>query len=204
MGYADTGMDNAESFLFNLYRETDENRLHPGHCSAGTYGCSQKQDYHTASYGKGAEYTRKNFKEDLREIILQEKPDTIFTTSQEDVHGDHSGLFLFVREILEEEKENGFVPTLYTGLVHSKAGDDNWPRRGREDEPYTCPPGLDEGSLKWNQRVSFPLPEDMLVKDENGQNKKARALAKHKTALKEDAVEFLYTFIRPEEIFWKI
>lgn len=203
MGYADTGMENEVSFLYNLFYEKDENKVHEGHCSKETYGLKDKADFHREVYGEPGSYTRKNFKEDLRKILLMKKPDTVFTTSIEDVHGDHSGLYLFVREVLEEEKANGYQPVLYSGVAHSKAGDDNWPLRNPSIVPYTCPDGFDKGSLRWEERISFPVPESMLEADLE-KNKKAIALSKHKTALKEDAVEFLYTFIKSEELFWEI
>lgn len=203
MGYADTGMENEVSFLYNLFHEKNENKIHEGHCSKETYGLKDKVDFHREICGEPGSYTRKNFKEDLRKILLMKEPDTVFTTSVEDVHGDHSGLYLFVREVLEEEKENGYQPVLYSGVAHSKAGDDNWPERNSGIVPYTCPEGFDKGSLRWEERISFPVPDSMLETDLN-KNKKAIALSKHKTALKEDAVEFLYTFIKSEELFWEI
>lgn len=223
MGYADTGMYPTESFLYKLYQEKDENKLYFGHCSKETYGLPEKEDYHTSKYGQPAEYNRKNFKKDLQTIILEVKPDTIFTTSEEDMHGDHSGLFLFVKEILSEQTD--YQPDLYSGVVHSKAGDESWPERKTEVfryiqskygtvqclaeserekvEEFSCPTGFDEGSLKWGERISFLVPENMMYADFSN-NKKVRALEQHINALKPDAVEFLYSFITSEELFWKI
>lgn len=42
LGYADTGMPRAESFLAGLYDETDENKVHPSHCGTETYGLPEK------------------------------------------------------------------------------------------------------------------------------------------------------------------
>lgn len=203
MGYADTGMENEASFLYNLFYEKDENKIHEGHCSKETYALEDKKDFHTEFYGMPCSYTRKNFKEDLRKILSLHRPEIIFTTSEEDMHGDHSGLYLFVKEILEEEKENGYQPVLYSGVAHSKAGDDIWPERSEQIIPFSCPGHFDQGSLRWNERVSFSVPESMRHSDLS-RNKKAVALAKHKNALKDDAVEFLYSFIKSEELFWEI
>ncbi|GFI69384.1 hypothetical protein IMSAG249_01207 [Lachnospiraceae bacterium] len=203
MGYADTGMNAEESFLYSLYYEKEESRIHKGHCADVTYGMKSKQDFHSEYYGRAGEYTRKNFKEDLRTIFMLNKPDTIFTTSLEDIHGDHSGLYLFVLEVLKEEKANGYVPVLYSGVVHSKAGDHIWPERSEEMVPFSCPPDFDKGSLKWEDRVSFPVPESMRSM-ELDRNKKAEALSKHVHALKEDAMEYLYAFIKADEVFWEI
>ena len=223
MGYADTGMYPTESFIYKLYQEKDEEKIFFGHCSKETYGLPEKEDYHFLKYGEAANYTRKNFKSDLQTIILEERPDAIFTTSEEDMHGDHSGLFLFVKEILTEQED--YHPELYSGVVHSKAGDENWPERKAEVFRYiqskygigvsyaeserekveesSCPKGFDEGSLKWEERISFQVPENMLSTDFS-RNKKVQALDQHINALKPDAVEFLYSFITSEELFWKI
>ena len=223
MGYADTGMDPRESFLYKLYQEKDENKIFQGHCSEETYGLTKKPDYHFSVYGEPAKYTRKNFKNDLKEIILTYKPDTIFTTSEEDLHGDHSGLFLFVKEILTEEKE--YHPILYSSVVHSVAGDEFWPERSQEVLQYirklyqiegnnlnnksekikkfSCPSGFDSGNLKWENRISFPLDQSMATEN-FCENKKVKALEQHVNALKPDAVEYLYSFITSEEIFWEI
>lgn len=214
LGYADTGMDKKESFLHQLYDETDENRVHCSHCSNHTYALSGKKDYHTEKYGKPALYTRKHFKQDLGEVILEIRPDIIFTTAEYDMHGDHSGLLLFIKEILREQKD--YVPVLLSGVVHSNAGDENWPNRSAERkniwdyakgadrmEAFLCPKDFDEGLLKWADRISFSVPADMRALDFS-KNKKACALACHKNAIKEDAVEFLYAFIKSEELFWEI
>lgn len=203
MGYADTGMNENESFLYQLYKEADEDCVLEGHCSRETYALENKREFHFSRYGEVALYTRRNFKTDLREIILSNKPDVIFTTSEEDMHGDHSGLFFFVRDILTEERKNHFQPILYSGVVHSKAGDTIWPERTEKPERYSCPPDFNQGSLKWEDRVSFEVPEEMKQADFN-RNLKALALGKHKNALKDDAVDFLYSFMKSEEVFWKI
>lgn len=69
--------------------------------------------------------------------------------------------------------------------------------------PFSCPPDFDKGSLKWEDRVSFPVPESMRSMEPD-RNKKVEALSKHVHALKEDAVEFLYAFIKADEVFWEI
>ena len=214
LGYADTGMDETESFLHQLYDDSEGDRVHVSHCSNHTYALPDKKDYHAEKYGKPALYTRNQFKQDLKEIIMEKRPEIIFTTAEYDRHGDHSGLVLFIKEILTEEKE--YHPTLFSGVVHSNAGDENWPNRSAKRdniwdyaksmdvcEPFACPKDFDKGLLKWEERISFAVPEDMWALDFS-KNRKARALACHKNAIKEDAVEFLYSFIKREELFWEI
>lgn len=214
LGYADTGMDETESFLHQLYDDSEGDRVHVSHCSDHTYALPDKKDYHAEKYGKPALYTRNRFKQDLKEIIMEKRPEIIFTTAEYDRHGDHSGLVFFIKEILTEEKE--YHPPLFSGVVHSNAGDENWPNRSAKRdniwdyaksmdvcEPFACPKDFDKGLLKWEERISFAVPEDMQALDFSV-NRKARALACHKNAIKEDAVEFLYAFIKREELFWEI
>lgn len=204
LGYGDTGMSQEESFLNGLYEEKQAGKVHPSHCSQKTYGLEDMAEFHMQEYGVHGLYTKENCYEDIRAVIKKYNPENIFTTSGEDVHGDHSALFFLVRAVLVELEKEGYKPDLYSGLVHSKAGDENWPLRCGEIEETTCPEGLEETSeLVWEDRVSFGVPEEML-RVEWGENLKALALSKHVTALKPDAVDFLHGFLKADEVFWKM
>lgn len=203
LGYADTGMPEEESFLMKLYRESDENKIYKSSCSDKTYGLEEKSEFHMEQCGIHASYTRKHLKEDLKTMIMSYEPDCIFTTCEYDWHGDHSALFFFTKEILKEleEKEN-YHPALYCGLIHSCAGDEMWPRR--EGNYFDCPKDFDKnGVLKWEERYSFSMPVELSVQKQKD-NLKYQALLKYETALEPNAVEFLMSFIKDEEIFWKI
>lgn len=203
LGYADTGMPREESFLWNLY-QAEEDKIWKSHCSDRTYGLEEQEEFHYTVFGEHALYTRANCMADLKKVLEKYKPDNIFTTSEEDIHGDHSGLFLMVREIVRELQSGDYRPALYSGIVHSKAGDENWPMRTKEITPLDCPKDFDTfGVLKWEDRVVFEVPQDMKLLDLKC-NKKAEALSKHVTALKPDAVDFLYSFVKADEIFWRI
>lgn len=203
MGYADTGMPEKDSFLAHLYKETDGKKRYPSMCGEETYGLEEKQEYHMEKYGTHGAYCRDTFRQDLKEIILEKLPDRIYTTAGSDMHGDHSALYRFVCEILDELRgENGYEPELYTGIVHSVAGDDFWPEKNTP--LFECPEGLEEKTgLKWEDRVRIPVPEEMLFS--NGEsNMKYCALKKYETALEPNAYDFLMAFIKEEEIFWRM
>ncbi len=203
MGYADTGMPTEESFLWRLYQERNWETIIQSDCSSTTYALPEKMEYHKEKHGEHAPYTREMVMEDLKSVLFQYKPAYIFTTAKEDVHGDHAGLYLFLRDILMElKKEESYRPELFCGLVHSKAGDDVWPER--TGAAFTCPEGLDEGNeLKWEERYCFKLPEEMTQK-KGMENLKYQALLQYETALEPNAYEFLMSFMKDEEIFWKI
>lgn len=123
MGYADTGMPERESFLTHLYNEKNEQKIYPSSCARETYGLEDKVEFHMKKYGKHGDYNRITFEKDLEMLLEEKKPDVIFTTSEYDMHGDHSGLYYFVCEVLDIlNKKNGYEPKVFCGLIHSCAG----------------------------------------------------------------------------------
>ncbi|EJT6495561.1 PIG-L family deacetylase [Clostridium perfringens] len=205
LGYADTGMPKEESFIWNLYEEKDENKILESSCSKETYSLENHKEYHFKNFNEHSKYTRKNFHDDLLGVIEKYMPKNIFTTSEFDTHGDHSGLYCFVVEILKELREkNNYEPNLYSGIVHSCDGDENWPIITEEVSEFTCPKLLEETSnLKWSEALSFIVPKEMQCNNLK-ENLKREAISKHRTALKPDAIEFLYSFVKKNEVFWKI
>lgn len=203
LGYADTGMPEEDSFLTHLYWEENAKKLYPSKCSERTYGLSEKAEFHMEKYGEHAPYCRESFRQDLKELIQDKKPACIITTAEWDVHGDHSGLYRFVCEVLEElREEEQYEPMLYTGMVHSPAGDENWP--SRRTAAFDCPKGLEKRtSLKWKERICIPVPEEMLFQ-KGEDNLKLRSLLQYETALEPSAYDFLMSFVKEEEVLWRI
>ena len=218
LGYADTGMPAEESFLTHLYEHRTgcvhgEDRIWPSSCGTETYGLPEKEEYHMQRHGEHAPYCRWSFRSDLKEIIWEKRPTRIYTTSEFDLHGDHSGLYKFVCEVLDElAAEAGYAPELYVSVIHSCAGDENWPKRGTS--VYDCPEGFEAAGgtkaslngrkgLKWDARICLALPEEMCTAM-GEYNLKRQALQQHETALEPNAAEYLMSFIKDEEIFWRI
>jgi LmbE family N-acetylglucosaminyl deacetylase len=201
LGYADTGMPAEDSFITHLYDEKDVNKVYPSDCGSETYGVDGNSDYHMIKTGKHASYNRLNFKSDIKSVIAEKRPDHILTTSEFDEHGDHAALYKFLVEILDELKADGYNPSLYCGLIHSCDGDENWPD---QTPHFSCPKKLEQTStLKWDERLVFTMPEGL--RTENGEkNLKLLALSEYEIALEPNAVEFLMSFIKDEEFFWKL
>ncbi len=197
LGYADTGMPEKDSFLSHLYQEKNGRAVYPSLCSSCTYGLEEKPDIHTIRYGEPGAYCRDTFYQDIKEILQRKQPECILTTAESDLHGDHSALYRFVCDALDElNAESGYRPLLYTGLIHSCAGDEEWPLR--DGGTFTCPAGLEtKTSLKWEERIAVRLtaPE---------KERKREALLKYETALEPNARAFLLSFIKDEEVFWRM
>ena len=200
LGYADTGMAREDSFLMKLYEASNGEEIYPSITSNKTYGLEEKEDFHFLCYGEHGGYNRNTLMTDLREVFLRRNPDVIVTTHGSDLHGDHEALFYFVSEILSniEKKER---PQLLVGIVHSTEGDEEWPKR--EGKKYTCPKGLEETGLSWEERLILPLSKELRGGKRKG-NLKYEALLKYKIALEPGAIDYLMSFIKEEEIFWKI
>lgn len=181
MGYADIGMSKTESFVWQLWAHTAENRLLPSHVGTHTYGIPGHPDFHAANHGASAPYTRKAFCDDLAELVETVKPDMVLTTHPEDAHGDHSGLYQFLRQLVKG--------TLYAAFCHSDQGDAAWPLEG---DRFTCPPGL---TPQWESAVKLDLTK---LEAE----RKRQALECHKTALKPDAVCYLRSFCKTDEVYF--
>lgn len=181
MGYADIGMPKTESFVWRLWVCEDENHVEPSHVGTHTYGPDHHPDFHSSRHGVPAPYTKKAFREDLLELLDAVKPDMVFTTHLEDAHGDHAGLYQFLREMVYGK--------LYTAFCHSYLGDAAWPLQG---DYFTCPPGMEE---QWLCSIKLDLTEEECLR-------KGNALEIHKAALKPDAVNYLRSFIKQDEIYF--
>lgn len=204
MGYADVGMAPTESFLYGMYTDIEQHQIHPGHVGQTTYGLPHKPDYHSQVFGQPALYTRHQFLSDLGSILKEYQPENIFTTSVSDMHGDHSGLYLLLMEVLEEmKKQMAYVPRVFSGIVHSKDGDEHWPVRSEKLIPLTVPSCIQKEAKFLKGLEMFPVPDSMQQENKKD-NLKYQALSCHKTALKPDAVDFLYSFVKLDEIFWRM
>lgn len=202
LGYPDTGFEPEVSFLTGLLAEMDEKRVHASSCGRETYGLEgKKPDFRFALEGRHSPYCKAAFEEDLKDMIAMANPDLILTSSPWDQHGDHAGLYTFVRNRLLTMPKR---PVLWSSLIHSPSGDDCWPSTDPSYENFTCPPGMNR-SL-WEQRISVPLPVEMMggVPEEHV---KYRAILTHRTALnfteEPEVVNYLLSFAKGEEIFWK-
>ena len=181
MGYADIGMPKAESFVWRLWTAEEEDHLEPSHVGIHTYGPANHPDFHSSRHGVPAPYTKKAFREDLQELLDIVKPDMVFTTHPEDAHGDHAGLYQFLREMV--------TGTLYTAFCHSYLGDAAWPL---QSDHFTCPPDMEH---QWEFAAKLELTEAERMC-------KGNALEVHKAALKPDAVDYLRSFIKQDEIYF--
>lgn len=200
LGYADTGMSPAESFLMRLYTSCDEKRKYSSGFTCLTYGLPEKPDFHFQLFHEHGTYCAATLRQDLRELLAWTHPDTVLTTHKADRHGDHEALFYFVEATLQDLAPDA-CPRLLVSLVHSPEGDEWWPQRNTSS--FSQPRGINEFGLDWEKRLVLPLPAE-LSGGPVPQNIKFHALKKYEIALEPDAVDYLLAFVKDEEIFWEI
>ncbi|MCR0349976.1 PIG-L family deacetylase [Erysipelotrichaceae bacterium AF15-26LB] len=152
MGYADTGMCLAHSFLYRLYN-TVNNEVLPSQYKRYTYHPAQGNTVHKLLFHKEAAYTRNNFISDLSGILQYIKPDLIISPSPYDAHGDHRALWQFMN----------MIPTttpILTYLIHA-GEDEKWP--GRAVNIWTRPPCIPE--KLWKYRITCRMCNPELKKN---------------------------------------
>lgn len=208
-GYADTGgfepwTRYTDSFLYRLYHAaSDTTVLSSNFGNSQTYGASGiLEDYHYQQTGTHASYTRQNFVNDLTSYIGNYMPDRIYTTSAYDLHGDHAYINVFLTQILMGliAENPGYAPVMYESIVHSTQGDVDWPVIDSDPtpmQPFTAPANLAQTPLVWENRVSVPLPGDMLTipRSTNMKNVCLRAYSSQYNS-------YIGSFAKADEIFW--
>lgn len=208
-GYADTGgfepwTRYTDSFLYRLYHTTSDTEvLSSNFGNSQTYGITGVlEDYHYATTGSHASYTRANFVSDLTTYIEGYMPDKIYTTSAYDLHGDHGYLNVFVSDILRDLLDTypNYTPILYESIVHSKEGDVDWPIIDTDPTPiqaFTAPANLSGTPLRWEERISVSVPAAMLTLP-RGTNLKNACLAAYTSQYS----SYIGSFAKADEIFW--
>lgn len=204
LGYGDTGFEEEVSFLYKIYKTEDNKKIFESSCSKYTYGIEGEfEDYHFVKTGKHGLFTRENLVFDLKSLIEDSGADEIYTTSEYELHYDHVALNLFVKEIVREFDEDK-KPVIFESVVHSVAGDHNWPNNNGNSLDEFVEPKNQENitGLIWKERICCTLPEykDNLKRDETI---KYHAMLCYESQLKEDVRDYLLSFVKKEEIFWK-
>ena len=184
LGYADTGMPREVSFLWRLWHEGDQT-LVPSHVGAHTYHPDGGKEYHLAHWGAHAAYTRLAVLADVRGVLEDIRPGTIYVTNEDDVHGDHAAAPLFVCAAIDQMAD--YTPTIYRYHVHG-GDDERWPNR--TGDVFEKPLNLDES--QWESRVSVPVEDqkDFLETLESFQSQWRDA-------------EYMTAFIKKEQIFYR-
>ena len=138
-----------------------------------TYGNENISDFRTIVSEKPSEYTRNNFKNDIKDVILKYLPEVIFTVDF-DSHIDHRATSLIFEESMCEilRENQGYTPQVFKGFAYNTA----WYAEGdfySANLESTIKPSseslqnsnyeLDLPNYNWRDRVRFLVPKDTLT-----------------------------------------
>lgn len=114
LGYADT-MSGEQGYFYNV--PDPDAKMHSTYGKTAAYGVPG----HPA-YNEGAEYTRRNFTQDLKNCILEYKPDTIMCVDF-DSHIDHRSTSMIFEEVMGEilREEKDYTPCVLKAFAYSTA-----------------------------------------------------------------------------------
>lgn len=183
LGYADTGMQRDVSFLWRLWH-ADAQTVISSKVGAQTYHPDGGQEYHLAHWGEHAAYTRQAVLADVRVVLEEIRPGTIYMTNEDDVHGDHAAAPLFIQAAIAQME--GYEPELLRYHVHG-GDDERWPNR--IGDTFEKPFNLDESQWNNRMRVSVSDPEDFLHTLELFQSQWCDA-------------EYMTSFVKKEQLFY--
>lgn len=209
-GYSDTGgfepwTRYTDSFLYKIYHAASDTQvISSNYGNTMTYGVTGVlDDYHYQKTGEHASYTRQNLVGDITSYIEDFMPDQIYTTSAYDLHGDHAYLNIFVTDIVRKivDENPGYSPVMHENIIHSTEGDVLWPIIDTDPTPlqnFTPPENLAGTPLVWEDRISIPMPSDMLTLPRST-NMKNVCLATYTSQYS----SYIGSFTKADEIFWE-
>jgi len=168
-----------------------------------TYGAGGIADYHTLVFGEPAAYTRANFEGDIRQLILNLRPDVLFVTDTDD-NVDHVSVSQsFDRVMGEILRETGdYKPVVFKGFCYEYA----W--HGNEDFYHSltlksaAPTWLKTSyhtAYAWDERVRLPLPNEYLGYTLRS-SKLREVLAAYAS---QDAVAHENSLLNGDRVFWE-
>lgn len=178
-----------------------------------TYGSDTHSTLHKLLTGQEAQNSRSSFLGDISYLIDTFQPTEVYAPTPYDNHPDHKNVRRAVETVLGNAVGNfyNYNPTLYGTMIQlhfAFPGSANpWPEQEVPSDlnapmrPFTEPLGLEQYTpLKWDDRISVPVPADMMVLPRN-QNIKYKAIMCYDTAINQDPQTWL-SYVKSDEIFF--
>ena len=203
LGYPDCGL---RQLYFSYTSPTSQFTSTAG--MSQTYGFEGlgRTDYHTYIYGAPGKYNKPTMLQDIRTVLLNYRPQDVYTTSGYDDLNDHHALGFFVTEALVAltREDPTFQPTLHEALVHEPCEmvcdpGYHWPMPAfTPTDDMHMPPFLAMTPLSWTEAERVVVPEVMQSTDP-AVNLKYRAIGEYVS----QGRDWLWSFVKRDEVFWK-
>lgn len=208
LGYADGP---ASHKYYDKYTAPDNVVLvSPKTNKSATYCVLGKKDFATLLRGNPSPYTRNAFKKDVKDIILQFKPDIIIA-SDFDKHLNHRENSLFFEEVMGDilrTPGNTYRPEVLKGFAYSTAYtavadfyapnilSTQKPDKKELNNPLYI---TDIPQYEWSERLRLPTNKECLTRLLQG-NVLFEALQAHKS---QDTVKRARRIINGDQVFWE-
>ncbi len=117
-----------------------------------TYGTKEHPPY------RQHEYSRANYLSDIRDVILEYRPDVLYVSDFDD-HADHRGLSLFFEEAMGQilKDNNDYKPTVYKGFCYATAWESYDDYDESENVLSTRRPESSILLYDWDERLRVPV-----------------------------------------------
>jgi LmbE family N-acetylglucosaminyl deacetylase len=156
----------------HIYQAPDNVVITSSNGYSKTSGTVSHPDYSTKRYGHPLNYSRANILRNIKDVILDYKPELIFCVGF-DSHPDHRAASLLVEEamgIILKEKDD-YCPEVYKGFAYNTA----WTAESdfyKLNMKSTVKPNqyilnsnydMDEPQYNWKDRVRYPVLNEVLT-----------------------------------------
>lgn len=191
LGYGDGWGENGP----HIYNAGHDTVISSTSGKTATYGLEN----HPA-FSDGRSYTRSNFIDDIKQVLLKYRPDTVFCIDY-DTHSDHRALsMLFEKAMGDILNTSDYKPIVYKGYGYRTAWGSvsDFSESINITSTISCPADNDVELYNWNRRVRLPI--DINSVSRNLQNSKLY------TALNlyasQRATECADRIINGDKVFW--
>ncbi|GEM_PF-971376 len=193
LGYGDGCTDENGVPIYNTDKQVTSNAGHSYTCTYAGH----------PPFREGRAYTRQNILEDIRDVILEYRPDVIYGVDC-DIHQDHQlTALLFDRAVGEILRDTDYKPLVYKGFAYSTAyyaPDDFYQLNIKS----TVNPGeglraFAPGIYDWGERVRMPVSAGSLSHSMLS-SRIFRAALEHKS---QDEAERVGQIVSGDKVFWR-
>lgn len=191
LGYGDGWGDNGP----HIYNAEPNKIIKSTSGKTATFGLENHPAYHN-----GKTYTYSHYYDDIRQILLEYKPDVVFCIDY-DTHNDHRALSMFFEKVMGNIlKTTDYFPTVYKGYGYrtawGSAPDFSESVNIKSTVSYTS--NRDVELYDWNKRIRIPVDINSINRYLQ-QSKLYKALSIYDS---QNAIECANRIINGDKVFW--
>lgn len=199
MGYSDQPYDQSDH-LYNT-----NGIWNSKHYINKTYGANNIKEWCYNKHKIHQSFTKENFKNDIKEVIEQYRPDLIIAIDN-DFHPDHIATSLSFEQALGEilnKEDNNYYPVVLKTFAYENSylGRDDFNQYNTEEMKFDAEEGNLINNVYYNESEAIKIPLSTEAYNINlNKNKIWKAIKQHKSQL---LVEHAFRIINTNNVYWK-